>query len=168
MADRVTQTVIEAAILPVNKARATQTVIEAGIIPANKARVTQTVIEVMYPTPSPYPDGTLFAGPVINRIQDQPVEYEVDKIEYEDGGVDVNVQPCGMKRWVLEYEGLTQAELAVIMNHFNGAKGQVISFNFYHKRDAVVYTNVNYERFEVGKHAKSWSVPAIVVLRKLL
>jgi len=111
-----------------------------------------------------YPDGTNTAGPYALKLMDQPTEYQVTRYEYEDGGADVNVQPCGLRSWVLEYDGLTEAEITTLRTHYNDARGMVEEFNFYHRRDATLYPNVKYKEFKIGRHVKAWSNVARVVL----
>lgn len=119
------------------------------------------------PTIANYPDGIGTAGPTIARLIDQPIGYETHAIVMEDGGAIVMIQPCGLRRWLLEYEGLTQAELATLRAHKNLAKGKVNDFSFYHRRDAVTYAGVQIESWSIGDHQKTWAVPLSVVLVKM-
>lgn len=114
-----------------------------------------------------YPDGVSTAGPFINRLIDQPAEYEVDMVRYEDGGVDVNVQPCGLKPIVLEYEGLTIADMETLRTHYNLAKGRINNFSFYHRRSAVTYSSVTYRSWAIGRHNKTWTGVLSVTLVRL-
>lgn len=107
-------------------------------------------------------------GPLINRIIDYPIEYQFIRYEYDDGGYDTNVQPCGMKRWGLEYEGLSAVELDTIVDHFNLAKHSTNDFSFANPQDGATYTGVKYERIEFPRHARMWALPLIVTLWKLL
>jgi hypothetical protein len=118
-------------------------------------------------TVADYPDGIGTAGPYISRLMDQPIEYNVTRYEFEDGGVDVNMQPCGVKRWVLEYEGLAAADVTTLVNHFNTAKGRVNDFEFYHRRDAQTYGSVKYVSIDLPARARSWSNNVTVILEKL-
>jgi len=118
-------------------------------------------------TVADYPDGIGTSGPTINLLLDQPIDFEVTRYEYEDGGCDVNVQPCGVRRWRLEYEGLSASDVTTLRDHFNLAKGRVNDFEFYHRRDAVTYANVQYETFTVNHHIKKWSNSITVVLAQL-
>lgn len=120
-------------------------------------------------TVSTYPDPTN-GGPLINRLMDQPVEHQRNVIlyEYEDGACDVNVQPCAVKKWQLQYEGLTTAELQTLLDHFNLAKGRVNTFPFTHPRDSITYTGVSYDNFEIGKHPRYWVGMVNVTLQKFL
>lgn len=113
-----------------------------------------------------YPDGVNTAGPTIANLRVIPVKFEVDLFPNEDGGVDVNVQPCGNLRFELDYEGLSSSEFSTLINHWSTAKGEVNNFTFYCRRDAATYTGVRYETFEVPQWAKSWSQSLRVVLVK--
>jgi hypothetical protein len=108
-------------------------------------------------TVSIYPDPSN-GGPLINRLVDMPPEHQrnVIKYEYEDGGCDVNVQPCSLKKWQLDYEGLTTAEMQAVLDHFNLAKGRVNTFPFFHARIGVTYAGVSYADLKIGKHPKKW------------
>lgn len=114
-----------------------------------------------------YPDGIGTAGPYISRLIDQPVEFQVVRYEFEDGGLDVNVQPCGVRRWILEYEGLSASDVSTIVTHFNLAKGRVNNFEFYHRRDATTYANVRYADLSLLSRQKSWSNAVTVTLEML-
>lgn len=113
-----------------------------------------------------FPDGVDIAGPRIGRLLRQPIEYAVTQTLFEDGGCDVNVSPCGMLRWQLEYEGLSQADVATLRTHYNDARGTVESFQFYDRQTGLTHS-VQYRSFEIGKHEKTWFVPATIVLETL-
>lgn len=114
-----------------------------------------------YPSPSQ-------GGPLINKLIIPPLEYTVIRYEYDDGGLDVNVQPCGLQRWVLGYEGLTAAELAQIVDHYNLAQGRVNEFNWTDPRTATTFTGVKYESLDIPDHVRKWALGASVVLWKFL
>jgi hypothetical protein len=118
-------------------------------------------------TISNYPDGVDTAGPTIALLVDLPIDYQVETFRYEDGGVDVNVQPCGVRRWQLEYEGLSAADVTTLRTHFNLAKGKVNDFIFYHRHDDQQYVQVRYESWRGGRHLKTWSNVVSVVLVQL-
>lgn len=115
-----------------------------------------------------YPTQTVGGGPLINTLVRHPVEYPITRYEYEDGGVDVNVSPCGLLRWELFYEGLTSAELQTLVDHFNLAKGRVNDFNFYDHHEASTYSGVAYGSFEINDHRHKATLFANVVLLKFL
>ena len=116
---------------------------------------------------SPYPDGELYEGPYIARIIDQPAEYGYSKFEFEDGTIDVNVQPVGNRRWQLEYTGLSAVEVAVLAGHYNGMRGRVTTFRFYHRRDGVIYS-CRYVSMTLPQRERAWSNDVQVVLEALL
>jgi hypothetical protein len=116
---------------------------------------------------SPYPDGEQFTGPYIARLIDQPIQFDSVTYEYEDGTATVNVQPAGLRQWVLEYEGLTEAELSQLVNHYNAMRGRSATFSFYHRRDNVTYTNVRYASMSIDNRSRKWVNGATVVLEKM-
>ena len=112
-----------------------------------------------------YPDGLNTAGPYILRLIDLPTEFVVDRMMFEDGGCDVNVQPCGPRRWKIEYGGLSASEVSTLVAHFNSAKGSVNDFSFYDRRAAATFSQVYYDSFKLPEHVKKWNNPVSVVLR---
>lgn len=114
-----------------------------------------------YPTPNN-------SGPAINRLTDLPAEFKVIRYEFDDGGAEVNVMPCGVQRWQLDYEGLSSADAATLLTHFNLAKGRVNDFSFTHPREGVIYTGVKYESFVISDHQKHWALPRKIVLVKFV
>lgn len=114
----------------------------------------------------PYPDGLLYTGPYINRIVDQPLDFGYTLYEYEDGGVDVNVQPCGAKRIQLDYDGLSAAEMTQLTSHYNAMRGKSATFTFYHRRDEYGYT-CRYVSMTISAHVRNWSNSVQVVLETL-
>lgn len=105
------------------------------------------------------------ASITINKLIEPPIDYPVTRYEYDDGGVDTNIAPCGLKRFLLTYEGLSATDFGTIFDHYNEAKGKVNTFDFTNPRDSILYTGVSYESFEVPDHTKSWSLNLNVVLR---
>jgi len=100
-----------------------------------------------------YPTQSVSASnPLINRLERHPVDYPVTRYEFEDGGVDVNVSPCGLRRWDLFYEGMTPAELALLVAHWNAAFGRVNDFSFYDHHAAETFTGVHYADFQIDQH----------------
>lgn len=110
-----------------------------------------------YPTPSN-------SGPTINKMVAFPPEFKVTLHRFEDGGADANVVPCGPKRWDLEYEGLSTTDAAILDDHFETAKGRANNFSFFDSRAGRTYSGVRYERFDVGKHQKYWSLTRRITL----
>jgi hypothetical protein len=107
------------------------------------------------------------ASVYISRLIDEPIEYDYTLYEFEDGATDVNVQPCGIRRWSLQYEGLSAAEAQTLLNFYNSVRGRSTVFNFYHRRDAITYTGVRLVSMTMASRAKAWVNGATVVLEKL-
>lgn len=112
-------------------------------------------------TTSPFPDV------YISRLIDQPIEYGYEVYQFEDGSADVNVQPCGARRWTLEYEGLSKIEILQLLAHYNLMRGSSGTFSFYHRRDAVTYSGVRYVSLTIPQRQRAWSNAATIVLEKL-
>lgn len=98
-----------------------------------------------YPTPSE-------SGPLINRLERHPIDYPVTRYEFEDGGVEVNIAPCGLQRWDVYHEGLTPAELQTLVDHWNEAKGKTNDFSFYDHQQDATFTGVSYADFQIDQH----------------
>ena len=118
-------------------------------------------------TISDYPTDTAL-GALVLTVVDQPIEYQFERFLFEDGSAAVNVQPCGVQRWDLLYDGLSQAQRTTLADHFNEAMGRVNSFSFTHPRTDTVYTGVKYVSWEPQNHTKNWSLGVRVVLEKLI
>ena len=103
----------------------------------------------------------------IDKLIDRAIEYRVERYEFEDGSLEVNVQPCGIRRWELRYTGLSVTDLNTLRTHYKNAKGRVNDFSFTHRRDATTYTGVKYVSFDIPPRSKNWINEAVVVLEKL-
>ena len=86
--------------------------------------------------------------------------------EYDGGRVDTNVQVCGMRRWKLEYEGISETELAALVDHFNLVQGRTGTFIFYHRRDEVRYTDCRYVSFDIPARIKKWANNVSIVIER--
>lgn len=115
---------------------------------------------------SPYPDGSLYNGPYISVLVDQPISYASKLFEFEDGTSTSNVHVTGAKRWELSYDGITQAEVEQITKHFNSMRGTTTSFDFYHRRDGVIYDNVRYLSATINNRLRAWNNSMTVILEK--
>lgn len=93
----------------------------------------------------------------ISRLVDQPVQFQQITHEYEGGRVDVNLQVCGVRSWRIEYEGISEAEVDILVQHFREVKGRVGRFPFYHRRDDVVYEDCYYTAFDIPARIKKWA-----------
>lgn len=107
------------------------------------------------------------ASVYISRLIDEPIQYQSTLYEFEDGGVEVNVQPCGIRRWSLQYEGLSAAEAQTLLNFYNAVRGRSVTFNFYHRRDNVTYTGVRLVSMSFDSRSRAWVNGASVVLERL-
>jgi hypothetical protein len=110
-----------------------------------------------------YPDETN-GGPRISKLIVHPIAYEVDVFKNEDGGADVNVQPCGPRKYELIYDSITTAQLETLRTHVNLAKEKVNDFSFYNRQTAATLSGFHYQDFRVGKHKKTWARVASVTL----
>jgi len=93
----------------------------------------------------------------ISRLIDQPIQFQQVMHEYEDGRVDVNLQVCGVRSWRIEYRGISEAEVGILVQHFREVKGRVGRFPFYHRRDDVVYEDCYYTGFDIPARVKKWA-----------
>src|ERR1051325_1565526 len=103
-----------------------------------------------------------------------PEEFQVNFTEYDDGGRDTVLQSggSGIKRWVLNYDGLTETEAAVLDAHALSARldengFSAYSFN-YRDRDGTLYSFVRYEKYERPAHQKKWAQARNIQLAKFL
>lgn len=115
-----------------------------------------------------YPDGDSSGtpGPFISNLDTQPQETLVDIFPNEDGGADINVQPCGVRRWVLTYEAMSFADAEIIRAHLNAAKGKVNEFDFYSRQENLTFSNCFYISIETPEHQKHWSNGLRITLGK--
>lgn len=113
-----------------------------------------------------YPDGVDVTGPTIDKVIPYPIDYGPEIFRNEDGGSDVNVQPCGVLRIDLVYSGLSFNDWNTIKDHYNLAKGKVNEFPFYCRTDDTTYTGMQYEKIEAPRHRKRWSKDLRVTLIK--
>ena len=107
-------------------------------------------------TISAFPDPVFNGGPTPTNQGLEPPDFKTTRFYFEDGGEDVNVRPCGPQRWVFVFEGLTEAQAAVLDAHYNLAKGRTNSFSFYDRRTGFTYSGVEYAAFEVPAHQKQY------------
>lgn len=70
-----------------------------------------------------------------------------------------------IRRWQLEYDGLTSTVADSLVTHKDSAKFNLLGFGFTDPRTGTVYTNVHYESFEID-HVTTWSHKVTVVLVK--
>lgn len=94
--------------------------------------------------------------------QIQPEVFQVDFIEYDDGGRDLKLQNGGggIKSWFLFYDGLIAALAAILDAHMltarlNNEGLSAFGFN-YRDRDGTLYANVHYQKYERAQHKRIW------------
>lgn len=103
-----------------------------------------------------------------------PEQFQVSTTHFSDGGVETMLQAGGngIKTWVLEYEGMTEVEAAVLDSHSYSAKlpegdgPSAYTFNFRDRDTGTLYSGVRYLRYERVPHTKKWSQARRVVLVK--
>ena len=79
----------------------------------------------------------------------------------------MNVQPCGVQRWLVEYEGISVSDVTTLITHFNLAKGRVNDFEFYHRRNVATYAGVKYVELRINRRPRSWVANVSVTLERL-
>jgi hypothetical protein len=74
----------------------------------------------------------------------------------DDGGADYNLEgDSPIYAWEIEYDGLDEAEVAILDEHRAAAKGKTQSFTFIHPRTGVEYSGTRYADFQPD-HSKMW------------
>lgn len=168
---RVTQLAAEAAMLPTSeKVRVTQAVAEPVMLPTNeKARITQLVVEVVrtaftepcglpwtFPTPAAYPVPSL-GGPLYLYFDEVEPDWGNFGHQFGDGNPKFGtIQSARVRRFVLDYGGLSEADATALDDHYESTKG-AISFSFTHPRTAEVLTGVRYENYSRSPHFRVFS-----------
>lgn len=118
------------------------------------------------PDAYPIPDE---GGPQYLKIhQFQPAYEEItDKHVYEDGGVSfVTFNDSAPIRWVIEYDGLSEADVAILDGHRADAFGEVFGFEFTHPRTEQEFTGVHYDEAFEEDHRKTWNNRRVIHLIK--
>jgi hypothetical protein len=105
-------------------------------------------------------------------FKQMPEIFQVGFTQYDDGGRDFKLQNggSGIKKWLLKYDGLTEAQAALLDAHKDTAKldengVSAFAFNFRDKISTTLYSNVRYTRYVVD-HTKRWSQSREVELTK--
>lgn len=75
------------------------------------------------------------------------------------------IQSANTRFFQIEYAGLSEAQAAVLDDHWDSTRG-VLSFSLTHPRTAEVLTGVRYETYERDAHEKKWSQRRRVLLKK--
>lgn len=112
------------------------------------------------------------SNPVPLYFELLPEEFVTGRTIYDDNGADFKLQHggIGVKRWRLDYDGLTAAQAAILDAHLAAAfyspdEGSAFGFNFRDRDTAVLYSNVHYEKYEKS-HMKTWIQKRSVTLVK--
>lgn len=103
-----------------------------------------------------------------------PEQFQIASTVYADGGRDFMLQAGGngIKTWVLDYQGMTEVEAAILDAHAYSAKlpegdgPSAFSFNFRDRDTATLYSGVRYLRYERVPHARKWVQSRRVTLVK--
>lgn len=103
-----------------------------------------------------------------------PEKFQVGTTKYDDGGMDTKLQAggTGIKTWVLEYDGMTEALAALLDNHMATAKladdgsPSAYTFNFRDRDTAILYSGVRYLKYERPAHKKRWVQARSITLVK--
>lgn len=97
--------------------------------------------------------------------------FKVSLTEYDDGGEDVMRQAgtSGRRMWIVKYDGLTEAEAAILDAHvasayYDDANGSAESFNLRDRNTAVLYSGV---RYAPGGYAQSHT-KSVIQSREIL
>lgn len=112
------------------------------------------------------------SNPQPNVWYQLPEESQVDFTPYDDGGRDTALQNggVGIKRWVLNYNGLTEAKAAILDAHMLTARLNAEGFSAYgfnyRDRDGTLYANVHYEKYDRPAHQKIWGQARNIQLAK--
>src|SRR5207249_1731335 len=84
--------------------------------------------------------------------------YAVKTLLMEDGSYETNTHaPCGLREWTIEYGGISDEQAQILDDHFNAARN-AHEFLFYDAQAGRLYDHVQYKRFQVVKHKKSWQL----------
>lgn len=185
---RLTQVSAEILVLPNPQVRLTQVSAEALIGPPEAGvRLTQVSAEVLltdtspaithpsgfttcadpwvFPEPNPFPFPAI-GGPQYSYIE----EITPDWGEYGQEGPDGipeygTVQTSSIRRFSIEYDGLSQSEARQLDQHFSSTKGGV-GFTMLVPRTGETITNCRYESYKVNSHIKIWSQSRSIVIVK--
>lgn len=180
MAARVTAINADVIIEPIPQARLTALNVDLVINPTAEPNVRLTALNVdlivlpstsanpcadpwMFPEPNPYPF-PLNGGPQFLRFQEIKPEWGEFGGAFPDGVPTYNtIQTAAVRRWQVEYDGLSQDEALVLDTHFRSTRGG-ISFNMTVPRTGEALTGVRYESYQRSAHQKVWSQARSVVL----
>lgn len=180
---RVTQNRVETLEQADNqKARVTQNSAESLEQADNgKARITQVYVEILHtggcvdptgcpapwtpPVPDPYPVPSL-GGPLYLNFDEKTPDWGNFGQQFPDLKPQFNtLQSARTRLFIFTYEGLSQAEVNQIENHYESTRGG-LGFSLTHPRTAEVITKVRYTRRPDTDHRRSWARSFTVELWK--
>lgn len=178
---RLTQVSAEVLVLPNPQVRLTQVSAEALIGPVEAmVRLTQVSAEVLiqsstsatpcadpwtFPEPNPFPFPSI-GGPQYNYIEEMAGDWGEFGHDGPDGVPEYNtIQTSPIRRFNIEYEGLSQADARILDAHFTSTRGG-IGFTVTLPRTGEVITNCRYESYKINPHTKVWSQSRSVVIVK--
>jgi len=146
-----------------------------------KARITQVCVEVLHsggcadpvgcpapwtpPVPDPYPVPSL-GGPLYLNFDEKTPDWGNFGQQFPDLNPEFNtLQSARVRFFIFAYEGLSQADVNMIENHYESTRGG-LSFSLTHPRTAEVITKVRYIRRPNTDHRRSWARTFTVELAK--
>lgn len=109
-------------------------------------------------------------GPQWLKMHQFQPQYQAvtDSHEYEDGGASfVTFNDVAPILWVIEYNGLSEAQSAVIDGHRADAFGAAYEFTFFNPRNSTTYQRIHYVVDFQEDHRKTWNNSRIVKLIQL-
>lgn len=122
------------------------------------------------------------SNPVPLFYEQQAEEFVVGRTIYDDNGADYKLQNggSGRKVWIIRYDGLTDAEAAILDAHlastfYSDEQGSATGFNFRHhvpgslwsSTSGTLHSGVHYAPGGYKKsHTKTWSCAREIMLEK--
>jgi len=112
-----------------------------------------------FPTPASVAHPAEPSGPYYLKLLQLPDEYAgiVVKVMVDGGATYGGDTTNVIRRWRLEYNGLTSTQLGVLTAHFTEALGILLGFNFRDPRSDTLFTDVHYEGEIQIDHTKTRS-----------
>jgi hypothetical protein len=115
------------------------------------------------------------SNPPLIFFEAQTEEFKVSITEYDDGGADYALQAggSGILRWIINYDGLSLAQVAILRAHVKSAgydpnNGSAYSFNLRDRETTLITSGVRYSAGGfVLSHVKltTWSVAILLEKR---
>ena len=99
-----------------------------------------------------------YGGPFTLKLLDLDPDWDQVTTEQimDDGGADYNLEADNpILAWEIQYNGLQEAEVAILDAHRALAKGKTQSFTFVHPRTGVEYAGTRYAEYQPD-HSKVW------------